>query len=60
VVEEILPPVEELEAELTRDEQRLREIERMELQLLQDIPLVGFRTAIEEFAGGKGNAYRND
>lgn len=40
--------IEELEAELARDEQRLREIERIEETLLQDIPRVGFRTGIEE------------
>jgi hypothetical protein len=40
--------IEELEAALTRDEQRLREIERIEEALLQDIPLVGFRTGIQE------------
>ena len=40
--------IEELEAELARDEQRLREIERIEETLLQDIPSVGFRTGIEE------------
>jgi hypothetical protein len=34
--------------ELARDEQRLREIERIEEKLLQDVPLVGFRTGIEE------------
>lgn len=40
--------IEELEAEIARDEQRLREVERIEETLLQDIPLVGFRTGIEE------------
>ena len=40
--------IEELETELARDEQRLREIERIEETLLQDIPSVGFRTGIEE------------
>ena len=40
--------IEELEAALARDEQRLREIERIEETLLQDIPLVGFRTGIQE------------
>jgi len=40
--------IEKLEAELVQDEQRLREIERIEGKLLQDIPLVGFRTGIEE------------
>jgi hypothetical protein len=40
--------IQELEAELARDEQRLREIERIEEILLQDIPVVGFRTGIEE------------
>ena len=40
--------IEELEAELARDEQKLREIERIEETLLQGIPLVGFRTGIEE------------
>jgi hypothetical protein len=40
--------IEELEAELARDEQRLREIERIEETFWQDVPLVGFRTGIEE------------
>jgi hypothetical protein len=40
--------IEELEAELARDEQRLREIDRIEEKFLQDIPLAGFRTGIEE------------
>jgi hypothetical protein len=35
--------IEELEAALARDEQRLREIERIEETLLQDIPLVGYK-----------------
>jgi hypothetical protein len=37
--------IQELESELARAEERLREIERIEEKLLQDIPLVGFRTA---------------
>ncbi len=40
--------IEELESELARDEERLREIERIEERLLADIPLVGFRTATYE------------
>ena len=40
--------IEKLEAELARDEQRLREIERIEETLMQDTPLVGLRTGNEE------------
>jgi hypothetical protein len=40
--------IEELESELARDEERLREIERIEERLLADIPLLGFRTATYE------------
>jgi len=40
--------IEELEAELARAEERLREIERIEERLLADIPLAGFRTASDE------------
>jgi len=40
--------IDELEAELARHEQRLRDNERIEETLLQDIPLVGFRTGVEE------------
>jgi hypothetical protein len=40
--------IEELESELARDEERLREIERIEERLLADISPVGFRTATHE------------
>jgi hypothetical protein len=40
--------IEELEAELARDEERLREIERIETQLLRNIPHDGFHTATDE------------
>jgi hypothetical protein len=40
--------IEDLEAELARAEERLREIERTEERLLADIPFVGFRTASDE------------
>ena len=40
--------IQEMESELVRAEERLREIEPIEQTLLQDIPLVGFRTATAE------------
>ena len=43
-----LKAIQELEAELARAEERIREIERIEEQLLVGVPLVGFRTASEE------------
>lgn len=40
--------IESLEAELARVDERLREIERIEAKLLENIPHTGFRTASEE------------
>jgi hypothetical protein len=40
--------IEELEAELARDGERLHEIERSEAKLLADISQVGFRTAADK------------
>jgi hypothetical protein len=39
---------EAFEAELARVNERLREIERIEAKLLENIPHTGFRTASEE------------
>lgn len=40
--------IESFEAELARVDERLREIERTEAKLLENIPHTGFRTASEE------------
>jgi hypothetical protein len=40
--------IQELEAQIARDEQRYREIERLEGELLQNIPQQGFSTASTE------------
>jgi len=39
---------EAFEAELAKVDERLREIERIEVKLLKNIPHTGFRTASEE------------
>jgi hypothetical protein len=39
---------EAFEAELAKVDERLREIERIEVKLLRNIPQTGFRTASEE------------
>lgn len=38
----------ELEAQIARDEQRFREVERLEEELLNNIPTQGFRAASTE------------
>lgn len=40
--------IEELQAQIDRDEQRFRELERLEEELLNNIPTQGFRAASTE------------
>jgi hypothetical protein len=49
-----LKRIQELEAQIARDEQRYREIERLEDELLQNIPTQGFRAA------STGGRYRDE
>jgi hypothetical protein len=46
--------IEELEAQVARDEGRFREIERLEAELVQNIPQQGFRAA------STGGQYRDE